>query len=94
MGHLAATGITSFQKTRPHKAACTVGLEMSLSVLLQFRARVAVGKMKLSIEIPSFYMKMENNPLLLKTFTVNNQLDRDFYIRGRHEGTDNSLCKS
>ena len=42
----------------------------------------------------SVYMKMENNPLLLKTFTVNNQLDRDFYIRGRHEGADNSLCKS
>lgn len=40
------------------------------------------------------YMKMENNPLLLKTFTVNNQLDLDFYIRGRHEGADNSLCKS
>ena len=36
---------------------------------------------------------MENNPLLLKTFTVNNQLDLDFYIRGRHEGADNSLCK-
>ena len=29
-------------------------------------------------------MKMENNHLLLKTFTVDNQLDRDFYIRGRH----------
>ena len=42
----------------------------------------------------TFYMKMENNPLLLKTFTVNNQLDRDFYIRGRHEGADNSLCKT
>ena len=42
----------------------------------------------------SVYMKMENNPLLLKTFTVNNQLDLDFYIRGRHEGADNSLCKS
>lgn len=42
----------------------------------------------------SLYMKMENNPLLLKTFTVNNQLDRDFYIRGHHEGADNSLCKS
>ncbi len=40
------------------------------------------------------YMKMGNNHLLLKTFTVNDQLDRDFYIRGRHGGADNSLCKS
>ena len=51
--------------------------------------------MKLTMELHfSVYMKMENNPLLLKTFTVNNQLDLDFYIRGRHEGADNSLCKS
>lgn len=42
----------------------------------------------------TIYMKMENNHLLLKTFTVDNQLDRDFYIRGRHGGADNSLCKS
>ena len=56
-GHLDATGITSFpvdKKTRPHKAAGIVDIGMSLSVLLQFRVRIAVDKMKLSIEIPPF----------------------------------------
>ena len=42
------------KKTRPHKAAGIVDIGMSLSVLLQFRARIAVDKMKLSIEIPPF----------------------------------------
>ena len=32
------------KKTRPHKAAGTVDVEMSISVLLQFRARIAVGE--------------------------------------------------
>jgi len=33
-------------KTRPHKAAGTVDVEMSLSVVLQLRTRIAVDKMK------------------------------------------------
>ena len=40
------------------------------------------------------YMKMPITTCYKKTFIVDNQLDRDFYIRGRHEGADNSLCKS
>jgi hypothetical protein len=46
-GQLGATGITSFpvdKKTRPHKAACTVDVEMSLWVLLQLRMRIAVDE--------------------------------------------------
>lgn len=56
-GQIDATGITSFpvdKKTRPHKAAGMVDAGMSLSILLQFRMRIAVGKSKLSFEIPSF----------------------------------------
>jgi hypothetical protein len=56
-GHLGATGITSFpvnKKTRPHEAACTVDVEMSLSVVLQIRTRIAVGESKLSFEVSRF----------------------------------------
>jgi len=63
-GHLDATGITSFpvdKKTRPHKAACTVDAEMSISVLLQLRMRIAVGKMKLSFEVPRFSCTYKEN---------------------------------
>jgi len=40
------------------------------------------------------YMKMPITICLKKAFIIDNQLDRNFYIRGRHEDADNSLCKS
>lgn len=73
-GHLDATGITSFpvdKKTRPHKAAGIVDVEMSFSVVLQLRTRIAVGEMKLSIEIPTFIRTYKENLrfiLLMRTF--------------------------
>ena len=56
-GQIDATGITSFladKNTRPHEAAGKVDVGMSRSVFLQFRMRIAVGKTKLSLEIPLF----------------------------------------
>lgn len=58
------------QKTRPHKAAGTVGVKMSLSVLLQFRAWIAVGKTKLSIEIPPFIRTYKENLRFIRRFVL------------------------
>jgi len=38
------------------------------------------------------YMKMINSLIHLHSSLIS--LDRDFYIRGCHKGTDNSLCIS
>lgn len=40
-------------------------------------------------------MKIEHNSLFMFGHSLLMiSFDRDFYIRGRHEGADNSLCKS
>jgi hypothetical protein len=62
-GHLGATVITSFpvdKKTRPHKAAGMVDVGMSLSVLLQLRAWIAVGKNQIANSDSTLQQKMPN----------------------------------
>jgi hypothetical protein len=46
--------------------------------------------------IPFFVLyENEKSPYIVKRHSpMMISLDRDFYIRGRHEGADNSLCKS
>ncbi len=77
----------------------------AISTIAAFLKKASEGGEKLSLSLQqeaeelneitaSFYMKMPITTCYKKTFIVDNQLDRDFYIRGRHEGADNSLCKS
>ncbi|MDA8123965.1 MAG: hypothetical protein M0009_02080 [Deltaproteobacteria bacterium] len=57
----ASPPFRSIKKTKPHKAACTVDVEMSLSVLLQFRTWIVVGESKLPFEISRFSCTFKGN---------------------------------
>ena len=63
-------------------------------IVIQHFYGLSILKEYLEETTRTLYMKMPITTCYKKTFIVNNQLDRDFYIRGRHEGADNSLCKS
>jgi len=69
--HLGATGITSFQKNKAAQGGRQGwGWKVAFGAL-QFRTRIAVGEMKLSIEIPPFIRTYKENLrfiLLMRTF--------------------------
>lgn len=62
---------------------------------ITIRARISLTRNYTCVCISCIvYMKMPITICLKKAFIIDNQLDRNFYIRGRHEDADNSLCKS